>query len=78
MSETTSGIFSAVRPAYRSRSCGLRLIDGQAEKTYKTGESFQVPHGAVHAEGARSGTGLSGVIAVFIAEKGKPLVQPAP
>ena len=52
------------------------LIDGQAEKTYKVGEAFQVPHGAIHAEGA-SGNDPVKVMAVFVVEKGKPLVQPA-
>ena len=52
------------------------LIDGQPEKIYKAGESFQVSEGAVHNEGA-SGSGPIKVMAVYIVEKGKPLVQPA-
>ena len=27
-------------------------IDGQPEKVYKVGDSFEVPHSAIHAEGA--------------------------
>ena len=51
-------------------------IDGQAEKVYKVGDSFEVPHSAIHAEGA-VGSNPAKVMAVFIVEKGKPLVQPA-
>ncbi len=52
------------------------LIDGQPEKIYKAGESFQVSNGAIHSEGA-SGDKPVKVMAVYIVEKGKPLVQPA-
>ncbi len=52
------------------------LIDGQPEKTYKAGDSFQVPDRAIHNEGA-VGSKPAKVMAVYIVEKGKPLVQPA-
>jgi quercetin dioxygenase-like cupin family protein len=52
------------------------LIDGQPERIYKTGDAFQVPDGAVHNEGA-VGAKPARVMAVYIVEKGKPLVQPA-
>lgn len=51
-------------------------IDGQPEKVYKVGDSFEVPHSAIHAEGA-VGINSAKVMVVFIVEKGKPLVQPA-
>jgi quercetin dioxygenase-like cupin family protein len=51
-------------------------IDGQPEKIYKVGDSFQVSDGAIHNEGA-VGTGPAKVMAVYIVEKGKPMVQPA-
>jgi quercetin dioxygenase-like cupin family protein len=51
-------------------------IDGQPEKVYKAGDSFEVPHSAIHAEGA-IGNGPAKVMAVFVVEKGKPLVQMA-
>jgi quercetin dioxygenase-like cupin family protein len=51
-------------------------IDGQPEKVYKVGDSFDVPHSAIHAEGA-VGSNPAKVMVVFIVEKGKPLVQPA-
>jgi quercetin dioxygenase-like cupin family protein len=49
-------------------------IDGQPEKVYKVGDSFEVPHSAIHAEGA-VGSKSAKVMVVFIVEKGKPLVQ---
>lgn len=52
------------------------LVDGQAERIYRVGESFQLPHGAIHNEGA-AGSNPVKVMAVFVVEKGKPLVQPA-
>jgi quercetin dioxygenase-like cupin family protein len=52
------------------------LIDGQPERTYKAGDAFQVPEGAVHNEGA-VGSKPAKVMAVYIVEKGKTLVQPA-
>ncbi len=52
------------------------LVDGQAERIYKVGESFQLPHGAIHNEGA-AGSNPVKVMAVFVVEKGKPMVQPA-
>lgn len=51
-------------------------VDGQPEKIYKVGEAFQLPDGAVHNEGAAGGTPVK-VMAVFVVEKGKPLVKPA-
>lgn len=49
--------------------------DGQPEKIYKAGDSLQVPNGVVHNEGT---TGKPAkVMAVYVVEKGKPLVQPA-
>jgi len=50
-------------------------IDGQPEKTYKTGDAFEVPNGVTHNEGA-PGDKPAKFIAVYIVEKGKPLVQP--
>ena len=51
-------------------------VDGQPEKIYKVGESLQLPHSAVHNEGA-AGSNPVKVMAVFVVEKGKPMVQPA-
>jgi quercetin dioxygenase-like cupin family protein len=52
------------------------LADGQPEKVYKAGDSFQIPAGAIHNEGGVGSTPTK-VMAVYIVEKGKPLVQPA-
>jgi len=52
------------------------LVDGQPEKIYKVGESFQLPHSAIHNEGA-AGSKPVKVFAVFVVEKGKPMVQTA-
>lgn len=50
--------------------------DGQPEKVFKAGESLTVPDRAIHNEGATDkGVKLS---AVYVVEKGKPLVSPAP
>jgi quercetin dioxygenase-like cupin family protein len=51
-------------------------IDGQPEKIYKVGDSLQLPDRAVHNEGA-AGNGPVKVMAVFVVEKGQPMVQPA-
>ena len=52
------------------------LVDGQPEKIYKVGESFQLPHSAIHNEGA-AGSNPVKVMVVFVVEKGKPLAQSA-
>jgi quercetin dioxygenase-like cupin family protein len=51
-------------------------LDGQPEKIYKAGESFQYAQRAIHNEGAAGSTPVK-VFAVFVVEKGKPMVQPA-
>jgi quercetin dioxygenase-like cupin family protein len=52
------------------------LVDGQPERIYRVGESLQLPDSAIHNEGA-AGSNPVKVFAVFVVEKGKPLVQPA-
>jgi quercetin dioxygenase-like cupin family protein len=52
------------------------LIEGQADKSLKVGESYQVPAGAVHD--AKAGEKGGKVIATYVVEKGKPLASPAP
>jgi len=52
------------------------LVEGQAPKPLKAGESYQVPAGAVHD--ARTGEKGAKVIATYVVEKGKPLASPAP
>ena len=50
-------------------------IDGQPEKTFKAGQSLEVPSQAIHNEGAVGSVPVK-LIAVYIVEKGKPLVNP--
>jgi quercetin dioxygenase-like cupin family protein len=54
----------------------MLALDGQPEKTFKAGQSLEVPNGAIHNEGAVGATPAK-LIAVYVVEKGKPLVQPA-
>jgi quercetin dioxygenase-like cupin family protein len=51
------------------------MVEGQPDKTVKTGESYQVPSGAIHD--AKSGPQGARVIATYVVEKGKPLAAPA-
>ncbi len=51
-------------------------LDGQPEKTFKPGQSLEVPNGAIHNEGAVGSTPAK-LIAIYVVEKGKPLVSPA-
>jgi quercetin dioxygenase-like cupin family protein len=50
-------------------------IDGLGSKTYKPGEGFQVPVGAIH--GGKNGDKPAVLAGVYIVEKGKPLATPA-
>jgi quercetin dioxygenase-like cupin family protein len=51
------------------------MVDGQPEKALRTGDSYQIPAGAVHD--ARTGPKGAKVIATYVVEKGKPLASPA-
>ena len=51
------------------------LVEGQAPLALKTGDSYQVPSGAIHD--VRSGPKGAKVIATYVVEKGKPLASPA-
>jgi quercetin dioxygenase-like cupin family protein len=53
----------------------MLVFDGQPEKTFKAGQSLEVPNTAIHNEGA-VGSVPAKLIAVYIVEKGKPLVAP--
>ena len=50
-------------------------LDGEPEKTFKAGQSLEVPNAAIHNEGA-VGSVPAKLIAVYVVEKGKPLVSP--
>lgn len=53
------------------------LIDGQAPRTVKAGESFVIPAGVVH-DAHNDGSAPIKLIGVYVVEKGKPLAAPAP
>lgn len=53
------------------------LIDGQPPRTVKTGESFVIPAGTVHAAHNANDAPVK-LIGVYVVEKGKPLATPAP
>lgn len=50
-------------------------VDGQPEKTYTAGQHFELPMKIVHAEGA-TGDKTMKLIAVYVVEKGQPLINP--
>jgi quercetin dioxygenase-like cupin family protein len=51
------------------------MIDGQPDKTFKPGDSWQVPINAAHD--AKAGPGGAKVIVSYTVEKGQPLAIPA-
>ena len=53
------------------------LVDGQAPRVIKAGESFVVPAGTVH-DAHNAGDVPTRLIGVYVVEKGKPLATPAP
>ena len=52
------------------------MVDGQPDKTVKSGESYQLAPGVIHD--AKAGPNGAKVIATYVVEKGKPLASPAP
>ncbi len=54
----------------------LLMVQGQPDRTVKTGESYRVPSGAIHD--AKTGPQGTKVIATYVVEIGKPLASPAP
>jgi quercetin dioxygenase-like cupin family protein len=53
------------------------LIDGQAPRQVKAGESFVIPAGVVH-DAHNNTTAPIKLVGVYVVEKGKPLATPAP
>ena len=51
------------------------LVDGQANRTLKAGDSFQIPTAAPHS--LRNGSSATRVAGTYTVEKGKPLASPA-
>jgi len=52
------------------------MVEGQPDKTYKSGDSWLIPAGVIHD--AKTGAVGSKAIVIYIVEKGKPLATPAP
>lgn len=53
------------------------LIDGQAPRIVKAGESFVIPAGVIH-DAHNDGSTPTKLIGVYVVDKGKPLATPAP
>src|SRR6202162_1130478 len=51
-------------------------IQGQATRTLKPGDAFQIPPETRHAGGA-AGTAKSRLLITYVVQKGKPLASPA-
>jgi quercetin dioxygenase-like cupin family protein len=51
-------------------------VEGQATRTLKAGDGFQIPPHTPHA-GGKPGTAKTRVLITYIVEKGKPLASPA-
>lgn len=51
-------------------------IEGQATRSLKPGDAFQVPPGTPHG-GAKNGPKKATIVSTYIVEKGKPLASPA-
>jgi quercetin dioxygenase-like cupin family protein len=50
------------------------MVDGQADRTFKPGDSWQIPNGVPHD--AKAGGGGAKVIVSYTVEKGQPLALP--
>ena len=62
---------------YVLEGTSLLEIDGEVPKTMKAGDSYFIPAGKIHNASAH-GSGNTKVLAIYVVEKGKPLVVPAP
>ena len=51
-------------------------IQGQATRTLKAGDAFQIPPDTPHA-GGKAGTAKSIILITYVVQKGKPLASPA-
>ncbi len=62
---------------YVLEGTSLLEIDGDTPKMMKAGDSYFIPAGKIHNASAHGG-GSAKVLAIYVVEKGKPLVIPAP
>jgi quercetin dioxygenase-like cupin family protein len=63
--------------AYVMEGEGELLVEGQATRTVRAGDSFVVPSGLKH-DVHNIGNKPFKVVAVYLVEKGRPLATPAP
>jgi quercetin dioxygenase-like cupin family protein len=63
--------------AYITEGQLLLTVEGQAPRLVKAGESFMVPAGVPH-DAHNDGAVTAKLVGVYLVEKGKPLVTPAP
>ena len=66
-----------VESTYVMEGAILLKIEGKPDQTFKAGESFQISASLPHDACATPGQAFK-VLATYIAEKGKPLLAPAP
>jgi quercetin dioxygenase-like cupin family protein len=66
-----------VESTYVMEGAILVKIEGQPDKVFKAGESFQIPPNAPH-DGCTVPGAVFKVLGTYIVEKGKPLASPAP
>ena len=66
-----------VETSYVMDGAILLKVAGKSDQTLKAGESFQIPPGTPHDACTVPGQPFK-VLAIYIAEKGKPLATPAP
>lgn len=53
------------------------MVEGEAPRNIKAGESFVIPAGVVH-DAQNEGSSPTKLVGVYVVEKGKPLATPAP
>ena len=65
-----------IESAYLLEGEVMLIVEGQADKTLKAGDSWQIPVGVVHD--GKTGAAGAKLIVTYVVEKGKPLAVPAP
>jgi len=66
-----------VETSYVMEGSATLLIDGEAPRVLKAGDSFTIPMGKVHDAKVVGDKPLK-VLVTYVVEKGKPLASPAP
>ncbi|MGP9811663.1 cupin domain-containing protein [Rhodopseudomonas sp. NSM] len=66
-----------IETGYLLEGEAVMIIDGQADKHLKAGDSYSIPAGVVHDARVHGDKGAK-VMAVWVVDKTKPLATPAP